>query len=176
MVLEVRSAASGTVLASEIRHVAAQLDKSILIETQTLQDHINESLTRERLLALLSAFLGAISLLLVAIGLYGVMAYSATRRTAEIGIRMALGAKPTTVLSMVLREGFLLVLTGAVIGLVRALASSRVIASLLFGVTARDTAAFVGAAVAIGLAALLATLLPARRATRVDPMVALHYD
>lgn len=169
MMLEVRSAAAGAWLAREIRQVAAQLDKNILVETETLQEHVDGSLTPDRLLALLSSLLGALSLLLVAIGVYGVMAYSVARRTDEIGIRMALGARPAWVLSMVLREGFLLVLIGAVIGIATALASSRVIASLLFGITPRDTAAFAGAAVAIGLATLLATLLPARRASRVDP-------
>jgi predicted permease len=176
MILEVRSAAAGASLAREVRQVVAQLDKSILVETETLQEHVDGSLTRDRLLALLSGFLSALSLLLVAIGVYGVISYSVARRTGEIGIRMALGARPAWVLSMVLREGLVLVLIGAVIGVVTALASSRVIASLLFGVTPHDRAAFAGAGAAIGLATLLATLLPARRAARVDPMVALRHE
>jgi predicted permease len=176
MTLEVRSAVDAALLAREVRQVMAQFDKSVLVETETLQSHVDGSLTRDRLLALLSGLLGTLSLLLVAVGLYGVMAYSVTRRTAEIGIRMALGARPAAVLSMVLREGFVLVLIGVVIGVVSALASSRVIASLLFGVTAQDTVAFVGAAGVMAVAALLATILPARRAARIDPMVALRYE
>ena len=104
------------------------------------------------------------------------MAYSVTRRTCEIGIRMALGARPAAVLVMVFREGFLLVVAGVVIGSALALASSRFVTSLLFGITARDLAAFAGAAAVMALAALFSTLLPARRAARMDPMVALRTE
>jgi ABC-type antimicrobial peptide transport system permease subunit len=176
MFLEVRSAAVGSFLAREVRQTIAQLDARVLVETEALQTYVAGSLAQDRLLALLSGCLGAISLWLVAIGLYGVMAYSVARRTGEIGIRMALGARPAAVLSMVFREGFLLVLAGVIIGAGLALASSRVVASLLFGITPRDMAAFGGAAGVMALAALLATLLPARRAARVDPLVALRNE
>jgi putative ABC transport system permease protein len=131
-----------------------------------------EIMNSPRLLALLSGFLGMLSLLLVAIGLYGVMAYSVTRRTGEIGIRLALGARPVTVLSMVLRESSVLVLAGVAIGVLAALALSRVVATLLFGVSARDAAAFAGAVGIMAVVALLATILPALRAAKVDPTVA----
>jgi len=176
MILEVSSSAAPQSMARQVRAVVAQLDKSILVETETLQTHVDGSLTRERLLALLSGFLGTLSLLLVAIGLYGVMAYSVTCRTSEIGVRIALGARPAVVLSMVLREGLLLVLTGVAIGVLAAFASSRVVSTLLFGITARDTVSFVGAAGAMALVALIATIVPARRASRLDPMVALRYE
>jgi predicted permease len=176
MILEVRSAAAGALLGREVRQAVAQLDKSVLVETETLQNHIDGSLTRDRLLAGLSGLLGAISLLMVGIGLYGVMAYSVTRRTGEIGIRMALGARPSAMLMMVLREGALLVVIGVLIGAVAALAVTDVISSLLFGITARDGGAFAGAAAAMALAALLATLLPALRAARVDPMGTLRSE
>ncbi len=176
MVVEVRSASAGPSLARDVRQTIAQVDARVVVETEMLQTYVAGSLAQDRLLALLSGLLGAISLLLVAIGLYGVMAYSVTQRTGEIGIRMALGAGPASVLSMVLREGFLLVLAGIVIGVALAFASSRAIASLLFGITARDMAAFAGAAGVMALAALLATLLPAQRAARVDPLVALRND
>jgi putative ABC transport system permease protein len=176
MVLVVRGAAPGTALAGEVRQVAARLDAAVLVETETLQSHVDGSLTRDRLLALLSGLLGGNALLLAAIGLYGVMAHSVTRRTAEIGLRMALGARPREVSSMVLGEGLRLLLAGVIVGGAAALACSRLVASLLFGVTARDAAAFAGAAATLALAALLATLLPALRAARVDPTVALRYE
>jgi ABC-type antimicrobial peptide transport system permease subunit len=163
-------------LAREARETVAQLDRSILVETETLQSHVNGSLTGERLLALLSGLLGGVSLLLVAIGLHGVLAYSVARRTREIGIRMALGARPTSVAAMIFREGLLLVLIGSVIGGLAALACSQLVASLLFRVTTRDAFAFAAAVLAIGLATSLATLFPALRATRLDPVAALRYE
>jgi predicted permease len=176
MILEVRSASAPAVVAAQVRELVAQMDKNVLVDLETLETHVNSSFARERLLALLSGFLGMLSLLLVAIGLYGVMAYSVTRRTGEIGLRLALGARRVNVLSMVLREGSVLVLTGVAIGVFAALGVSRVVATLLFGVSPRDVAAF---AVAVGLmavVALLATILPARRAAQVDPTVALRFE
>ena len=176
MILEIRSASGPAVVAAQVRELVAQMDKNVLVESETLETHVNSSIARERLLALLSGFLGMLSLLLVAIGLYGVMAYSVTRRTGEIGIRLALGARPVTVLSMVLRESSVLVLTGVAIGVLAALALSRVVATLLFGVSSRDAAAFAGAVGVMAVVALLATILPARRAAQVDPTVALRYE
>ena len=176
MFVDVRAATADAFLATEVRQTIAQIDPRILVDIEALETHVAGSLAQDRLLALLSGCLGAIALLLVAIGLYGVMAYSVTRRTCEIGIRMALGARPAAVLVMVFREGFLLVLAGVVIGSALALASSRFVTSLLFGVTPRDLAAFAGAAAVMALAALFSTLLPARRAARMDPMVALRTE
>ena len=109
MILEIRSASGLAVVAAQVRELVAQMDKNVLVESETLGAHVDSSIARERLLALLSGFLGMLSLLLVAIGLYGVMAYSVTRRTGEIGIRLALGARPVTVLSMVLAGRFCLI-------------------------------------------------------------------
>jgi predicted permease len=176
MILFVRSVRSPALITTQIRQTVAQLDRNLLVETKTLQSHIDGSLARERLLAMLSGFLGGLSLVLVAIGLYGVMAYSVTRRTGEIAVRLALGARPASVLSMVLREGALLALAGVALGILAALASSRMIAALLYGITPRDTTAFAGAVVVMVMVALLATILPARRASRVDPMSALRYE
>ena len=174
--MALRSAATTSSTVKQVREVVAQIDRDVLVETETLKAHVDGSLARERLLAMLSGFLGTLSLLLAAIGLYGVMAYSVTRRTGEIGLRMALGAQPVTVLAMVLREGFMLVVTGTVIGAVAAYAFSHVISTLLFGITARDSVSFAGAVVALALAAVIATILPARRAAKVDPMEALRYE
>jgi putative ABC transport system permease protein len=176
MILEVRHTVAATAVARQVRDVVAQLDKNILVETETLQTHVDNSVTRERLLALLSGFLGVLSLLLVAIGLYGMMAYSVTQRTGEIGLRMALGAQARTVLAMVLREGFLLVLTGAVLGTLSAYALGQLISTLLFGITARDAMSFAVAVAALALVALIATLVPAVRAARVDPAEALRCE
>ena len=176
MILEVRHAVPAASVARQIRDVVAQLDKNVLVETETLQTHVDASVTRERLLALLSGFLGGLSLLLVAIGLYGMMAYSVTQRTGEIGLRIALGAQARTVLAMILREGFLLVLTGAVLGVLSAYALGRLISTLLFGITARDAVSFAVAVAALALVALIATLVPALRAARIDPMVALRCE
>ena len=176
MILKVRSTASPASAARQVRDVVAQIDRNILVETETLQTYVDESITRERLLAMLSGFFGAISLLLVAIGLYGVMAYSVARRTGEIGIRLALGALPSTILSMVMKEALSLVFVGTAIGLAATLAFSHVLNALLFGITSRDGAAFASAVGAIVLVASVATLLPARRASRVDPVVALRYE
>jgi putative ABC transport system permease protein len=176
MILEVRGASAPAVVAAQVRELVAQMDKNVLVESETLETHVNRSIARERLLALLSGFLGMLSLLLVAIGLYGVMAYSVTRRRGEIGIRLTLGARPVTVLAMVLRESSLLVLTGVAIGALAALGLSRAVAALLFGIGSRDAVAFAGAAGVMAVVALLATILPARRAAQVDPTVALRYE
>jgi predicted permease len=174
MVLAVRTSSAPGAVASQARELVAQIDSAVLVESETLEAHVDKSTARERLLALLSGFLGLLALLLAAIGLYGVMAYSVTGRTGEIAIRLALGARPGAVLSMVLREGGVLVLAGVCLGVVASLALSRVLAALLFGVSPRDAAAFAGAVGVMAVVALLGTLLPARRAAGVEPSLALR--
>jgi putative ABC transport system permease protein len=123
---------------------------------------------------LLMVFAG-VALVLSAIGIYGVMAYTVTQRTQEIGVRLALGARPRDVLHLVLRRGLSMALAGAVIGTVTALACTRAMASLLFGVSSTDPLTFVVAPLALALVALLACVVPAWRAARVDPKLALRY-
>ena len=120
--------------------------------------------------------LSGLALALAAIGLYGVVAYTVAQRTAEIGIRIALGAAATDILRMVLREGMLLAAIGAAVGLVSARALTRVLQSLLYGIQPTDILSFVGAAVILLLVTFLASYIPARRATRVDPLVALRCE
>src|SRR5262249_6215411 len=130
----------------------------------------------EKMFAQIYALFGGLALLLASIGLFGVMSYNVSRRTNEIGIRMALGAQRGDVLGMVMRESMLLVGVGVAIGLAAAIGASRFVAPLLFGRAPRDPGTILAAtAVMIGVAAL-AGFLPARRASRVDPMVALHYE
>ena len=135
---------------------------------------VAQSLNRERLLATLSAFFGLVALLLAVIGLYGVMSYNMARRRSEIGIRMALGAAQRKVMAMVLQEVSLLVGIGLAAGACAALAATRLIGSFLFGVTAKDPATLALAASTLAAVALLAGYLPARRASRLDPMTALR--
>jgi ABC-type antimicrobial peptide transport system permease subunit len=119
---------------------------------------------------------GCSALLLAAIGIYGLMAYSVEQRTQEIGIRLALGAQARQVKNMVVFQGMVLAVAGIVLGVAAAFGSARVLASLLFGVTARDPAVFAGVPVLLGCVALLAVWLPARRASKVDPIIALRYE
>jgi ABC-type antimicrobial peptide transport system permease subunit len=121
-------------------------------------------------------FFGTTALLLAAMGIYGVTAYTVAQRTQEIGIRMALGAQMRDVLGLMLRKAMSLVLVGAVIGLAGAYAATRVMSNLLFGVTPTDLATFIAVPLVLLLVALVACLIPARRATRVDPLIALRYE
>jgi putative ABC transport system permease protein len=134
------------------------------------------ALIPQRIAGALAASLGVVVLLLAAIGIYGVTSYSVNRRTREIGIRMALGAARTDVLRLVVRQGMVLTAIGVGLGLAAGAAGAQLLRSLLFGVSALDPIAFGGAALLFGVISLAASYLPARRATRVDPMVALRAE
>jgi ABC-type antimicrobial peptide transport system permease subunit len=157
--------------------VAAALtavDRNLAFTFRPLQDRIDASLTRERLVALLSGFFGALALLLAALGLYGVTSYAVTRRRAEIGIRMALGAEPAGVLRLVLARMFVLVALGVIIGAAVSVWSSQFLASLLYGLQPRDVVTLVSAALTLSAVGGLAGWLPAYRASRIDPAEVLR--
>jgi len=173
----VRTAGETSALLAAIRNEVRGLDPHLpIFNVKTLADQINESVSRERLVALLASFFGLFALLLVCLGLYGVMAYAVTRRTREIGIRMALGADSSNVLWLVVRETLMLVLIGIALGLPVAMAATRLTEGLLFGLTANDPLTMMLATLVMIAIAVLAGYLPARRAARVDPMVALRHE
>jgi predicted permease len=164
-------------LISGIRNELRATGADILVtDVLTLDEQIEHSLSQERLVSTLSTFFGVLALLLACIGLYGVMAYNVARRTREIGIRMALGAPRGSVLNMVLKETLLMVFAGVVVGLTAAFATTRLISGLLFGLAPNDPATVVLAAALLIGVAVLAGYIPARRATKVDPLVALRYE
>jgi putative ABC transport system permease protein len=142
----------------------------------TLADDLRNSIASSRMATALTTLFGAIALLLAAIGLYGVISYSVSRRTREIGIRIALGAQAGDVLRLIIKQGMLMVLVGVTIGLTAAFSLSRLISGLLFGISANDPMTFAAVAMLLMVVAFLACYLPARRATRVDPMTALRCE
>jgi len=162
---------------SQVRRTLADVDPNLAPLTfRTFDDLIQMRTNQNILIARLSAIFGLLALLLASIGLYGLTAYQVTQRTGEIGIRMALGADRVNIVKMVLRGAFLLVTVGLVIGAVLALAGGKMLASQLFGVTAFEPAILIAAIIALAVCALLASILPARRAAGVDPIRALRTE
>lgn len=177
MYFQVRTAGNPSGIIPEVRDAVHQMDASLpLMDVNTQTQLTADALTQERIFARLSSFFGLLALLLASIGLYGTMAYSVTRKIHEIGIRLALGAEPRDVLRMVLGKGLKLTLFGVVIGILAALAATRLISTLIYGVKATDPLTFIAVALFLVVVALAACYVPARRATRVDPLVALRYE
>jgi predicted permease len=174
---EVRTAGAPGSFASTVREIVHDVDPALPVYgVMTQTEQIRTSLRQERLFARLATLLGGVALLLSAIGLYGLLAYNVTRRTAEIGVRMALGAPRARVLWMVLRQSLLLAALGLAAGVPLALTGTQILSSMLFGLAPRDPATMATAALAMMALAAAAGYLPARRAARVDPLVALRAD
>ena len=147
-----------------------------VLSIKDVKELMDASVVQERLIAKLSAFFGLLAMMLAAIGLYGVMSYGVSRRTNEIGIRMALGAQSTDVLRLVGVTGIRLALAGTTIGAIGAFALTRFLSGLLFGVSSADGATFAAMAAMLIAVTLLACYIPARRASKVDPLIALRYE
>ena len=168
---------SGSSPVEDVRRAVMAVDRNVSIfRVKTLRAQTEDSLVRERLLATVSGFFGGLALVLALLGLYGLMAYAVAQRTAEIGIRMALGARREQIVWMTLRETLLLAGTGIALGVPLALWLSRFAKALLFGVGATDPATIAIAVSALIGVAALAGYLPARKASRIDPTVALRYE
>src|SRR5215510_487730 len=175
--LIVRTSVDPLRLKKELQAAIWQVDKDLPVSgIETVEQHLSNLRSEPRLYALLLGVFAVIALLLASIGIYGVMSYSVTERTHEIGIRMALGAKQGDVLGFVIKQGLTLTMIGLAIGIVVSLALTRLMESLLFGVGATDPITFVVISLLLAIVSIFATYLPARRATRVDPMIALRYE
>ncbi len=174
---ELRTAGNPAALIASVRNTVNRVDSRLpLFDMATQSQTIDELLMRERLVARLGSFFGALALLLACIGLYGLLSYEVTRRTRELGIRMALGAQRRDVLALIVRQGIVLAVAGAGIGILAAWALTRFLASLLYNVKPADPLTFGVVALVLCGVALLACYLPARRATKVNPTVALRYE
>jgi predicted permease len=173
----IRTAGDPAPFATAIRNAVREVDNSQAVhDLKPMQDMVSASLAPRRFVVTLLGFFAATALLLAAVGLYGVISYSVAQRTQEIGLRMALGAQRSEVLRLVVWQGLRLTLASMVLGLAAALAVTQVLARQLFGVSPSDPLTFAGTATALILAALIASYLPAYRATRVDPVIALRYQ
>jgi putative ABC transport system permease protein len=160
-----------------MRSEVAAIDRDQPVSSlMTMEQRISDSVAPRRFNMFLMGLFAALALILAAIGIYGIMAFSVGQRTHEIGIRIALGASRGDVLKLVLRNGLGLALVGIAIGLASAFAATRVMSTLLYGVSPTDPVTYLGEALLLAFVALLACYIPARRATRVDPLVALRYE
>src|SRR5258708_12078852 len=174
--LIVRTKEAPEALATTLSREIESLGHEYVLGTRTVAQVISQELVEERVTALLSGFFAALALLLASIGLYGLMSYAVTRRTREIGIRVALGAQPGKVLWIVLQETLALTMLGIAIGIPCALAASRLVASMLFGLSPNDLPTIAGVSLLLLVVALFAGYLPAQRASVVDPVVALRTE
>jgi putative ABC transport system permease protein len=177
MAIAVRSTSDPTTLTSAVRRAILEVDKDQPIyDIKTMVQRFSEGVAPRRLSMALFSFFAGIALVLAALGVYGVMSYSVNQRTHEFGIRMALGAQTNNVLKLVLGQGIILAVAGILIGVIAAFAATRLMSGLLYGVSATDPLTFIAVSLVLMIIALLACYIPARRATKADPMTALRYE
>ena len=177
MTFELKTAASEGSILKSVREIVRSIDKDLpVFDVRTQTEQIDATLSRERLFAALASGFGLLALILASVGIYGVMAYAVARRTSEIGVRMALGAQRGQVLRMILREAAFLAAAGITIGILASLGLTRYIRGMLYGLAPSDPLALCGAVLLLLLVVLAAGWLPARRASRLDPMVALRHE
>jgi putative ABC transport system permease protein len=177
LALAVRATGDAESLTAALRRELKAIDPDLpLTQVLTMDQIISRSVWQPRLYAILFGVFAAVALLLAAVGIYGVMSYTVTQRTQEIGLRVALGAQTRDVLKLVVSQGMKLALAGVGLGLLASVALTRLMEKLLFGVSATDFSTFAVIAVSLTLVALLACWIPARRAAKVDPMIALRYE
>jgi putative ABC transport system permease protein len=177
MTLLVKGPGGAATIGQAMRDAVRDADPTLpVFAIRTMEEYLERTLTSKRLMMLVLALFAGVALTLAAVGIYGVMSYAVAQRTSEIGIRMALGARPRDVLRLVVGQGMLLTVCGVALGLAAAYWLTRLIAALLFGVSATDAVTFGGVALLLGTVAFLATWIPARRAARVDPLIALRYE
>jgi putative ABC transport system permease protein len=173
----VRTTTDPLSIVGAVRQTVASIDPNLPISNiKTLEKVVDDSIAQRRLNMLLMGLFGGLALLLSAVGIYGLLSHAVTQRTQEMGIRMALGAQVSDVLKLVLRQGMTLAIIGEAIGLLGAFVLTRLMRGLLFGVTPNDATTFVVVAGVLAVVALLACYVPARRATKVDPLIALRYE
>ena len=173
---ELRTAVSPTALISSVRAAVASVNSALPLEFHTLAQQVNDSIIQERLLAQYSGFFGSLALLLALIGLYGTVGYLVAQRQKEFGIRMALGAESNSILWLIMRDVFSVVAAGLVAGMAISLVATRLLQQLLFGIGPRDTVTLVVAIAALSIVAIVAGYLPGRRATKIDPALALRHE
>lgn len=177
MTVLVRTAGDPVTVVPALRQAIWSIDPNQPVATvKTMEQIVADSIAQPRLNMTLMGMFGGLALILAAVGIYGLLSYAVTQRTQEMGIRMALGAQAGDVLSLVLKQGMALALLGEAIGLAGAFALTRLIRGLLFGVTPTDATIFIAVTGVLTTIALLACYLPARRATKVDPLKALRYE
>jgi predicted permease len=173
----IRASIQAEALIPTVRQVVASFDDNLpLFDVRTQTETIDRALFNERLVARLSSLFGLLALILACVGLYGLLSYEVAHRTREIGIRTALGAQRREIFRLVLTQGLTLTVVGSIIGVTAAIGVTRYLGSLLYGVAATDPVTFVTIVSTLVAVALLASYMPSRRATRVDPMVALRYE
>jgi ABC-type antimicrobial peptide transport system permease subunit len=176
-VLQARVAGDPDSVLRDLQRRIAQAEPGLIVErASTIEEHIGQNLMRQRLVAYITVAFGTLALVMACLGLYGAIAYAVSRRTAEIGLRIAVGARPSDVLRLIMSDGLRIAAIGLGAGLALAVAAGRIVGGVLFGITPSDAGTYFVVVATLLAAATLATAIPARRAARVDPMTALRTE